>query len=213
MEPKYRLVIFDLDGTLTEVASIWRYLHERLGTLDAAKRSAEKFRRGEIDYKTWAREDAQLWKGLDYDTISRMMDAIRYVKGAEEVIGSLKTAGIRVGIVSAGLSLLADRVMRELGTDFAMANELLFRNGMASGDVKVNVSLANKEEIIREMAFRTGCDLRSCVVIGDNVQDIPEEAGLRIAYNPTNVAVSNKADIVITGDLREILRYVLPDMG
>jgi len=203
-------VIFDLDGTLTRVGSIWRYLHERLGTLDAAKATAEEFRRGEIDYETWARKDAEMWKGTDYDTISRMVYAIRYVEGAKEVIGSLKTSGIRVGIVSAGLSLLAERAMKELGADFAVANELLFSDGRVSGDVRVNVSVANKAEVIREIASKAGCDLKSCAVVGDNGQDIPDEAGLRIAYNPTSAAVSQKADVIVNEDLRGILRYLLP---
>ena len=47
---KIKAIVFDVDGVLTEIDSVWRYIHRKLGTLEAAKVNAERYRRGEIDY-------------------------------------------------------------------------------------------------------------------------------------------------------------------
>jgi len=111
--------------------------------------------------------------------------------------------------VSAGLSLLADRAMGELGADFAIANELLFEGGRVTGGVRVHVSLANKQAVIRELAFKNGCDLNSCVVVGDSAEDIPEDAALRIAFSPKDEQALLRAHAVVEEDLTRILPYVV----
>ncbi|MFQ6085233.1 MAG: hypothetical protein ACE5OY_03085 [Candidatus Bathyarchaeia archaeon] len=40
---RIRLVVFDLDGTLTTIRSIWRLIHDELGTWDKAREFRERF--------------------------------------------------------------------------------------------------------------------------------------------------------------------------
>ena len=55
----YRALLFDLDGTLTPVRSVWQHLHERLGLWDAhAVRHQEAFLRGRLTYEEFCRRDA-----------------------------------------------------------------------------------------------------------------------------------------------------------
>ena len=62
---EYRAVLFDLDGTLTPVPSVWRHLHEGLGLWEsAARRHQEDFERGAISYETFCALDAAHWKGM-----------------------------------------------------------------------------------------------------------------------------------------------------
>ncbi len=61
----YKVVVFDLDGTLTRERSIWEYIHKCLGTwYGFAERFQERFLRGEISYEEFCNLDAQVWKGM-----------------------------------------------------------------------------------------------------------------------------------------------------
>jgi len=205
-----QLAVFDLDGTLTKIESIWQYLHIKLGTWETGRISAEKYWRGEITYEEWAEKDSMLWKDVPVEKVISILREIPYVEGAIETFEELKRRGILTGIVSAGISLLADRAKKELGADFAVANKLLCDEGKLTGKIRVKVSLKNKDEIIKEMAWMLGLDLESCAVVGDNVFDLPDVVGLKIAFNPRSEDVRRIADIAIeSGDLRDVLEYLI----
>ncbi|MCK4249717.1 MAG: phosphoserine phosphatase, partial [Candidatus Omnitrophica bacterium] len=62
---KYKLIIFDIDGTITEHVSSWRYIHEKLDLWDVlACKYQEQFLAGRISYKKFCELDAAHWKGL-----------------------------------------------------------------------------------------------------------------------------------------------------
>ena len=203
-------MVFDLDGTLTKIESIWQYLHIKLGTWETGRISAEKYWRGEITYQEWAEKDSILWKDVSVEKVISILREIPYVDGAVETFEELKRRGIWTGIVSAGISLLADRAKKELGADFAVANKLLHEEGKLTGKIRVKVSLKNKDETIKEMAWMFGVDLENCAVVGDNVFDLPNFVGLKIAFNPRSADVREIADIIIeSGDLTDVLEYLI----
>ena len=54
-------VIFDLDGTLTNIPSPWRYVHERLGLWqDTACGYLDEWLSGKISYEEFCRRDTNL---------------------------------------------------------------------------------------------------------------------------------------------------------
>jgi len=205
----FRAVIFDVDGVLTRVDSIWRFLHERLGTLGKARENAEKYYNGEITYEEWAKLDVELWRGLRYETLVTIVNDVPIREGASEVIKKLKDLGMVIVAISAGLSLITDRVAKELGIDFVFSNKIVVRNGIVTGEVIVNVKADNKDEIMLSFCKSVSIEPHECIVVGDSVVDVPmfKIAGLSIAFNPTRNEVSNSADIVIFSDS---LKPVLP---
>ena len=47
------------------------------------------------------------------------------------------------------------------------------------------------------------------VVVGDNVFDLPQEAGLKIAFNPKHTEAENAADFIVKGeDLTEVFKII-----
>jgi len=204
-----RLVVFDLDGTLTKVESTWQYIHERLGTWHLGSSSAQDYWKGTISYMEWAQLDSSAWRGVELKKIRSILDEIPCVDGAKEAVAELREKGKLSGIVSAGISLLSDRVREELSMDFAIANELHFSQGRMTGGVTVNVSLDDKSLVMRRVAEQLGFSLRECAVVGDNGFDLPNEAGLRIGFNPKHEA-ETACDVVIRGtDIRAILTHIL----
>ena len=209
---KLRLVVFDVDGTLLKAVSSWRFLHERLGTWDQGKQYAEQFFRGVITYEDWARLDASLWRGLKLGRVKQIVDSIPYTDGARHAITTLRRNGFKVVLLSAGLSLVTERIEREIRLDGSSANELKVENGLLTGEVKVNVSVDNKDTVLLRMLKKFNLGIDECAAVGDDETLIPlfEGVSLSIAFNPRSWVVEEKADIVVkSDDLREVLPYLL----
>lgn len=212
MKSRFRLVAFDLDGTLTRITSVWEYLHRRFGTIGEARVNADLFFRGCISYEEWARLDTGLWRGIPVKDVMDALSEIEYVDGAEYVMEALRSAGVRTLIISAGLQELADIAARRLGVDYAIANRLVVVDGVLTGGIEVRVGINDKGRVLRSFMELLGIGRDAVAAVGDDISDISlfEEAGFRIAFNPKIEAVRRVADIVVEStDLRSILPYLI----
>jgi len=209
---KPKLVVFDVDGTLTKFVSSWQFLHEKLGTWNRGKQYAEQFFQGAITYEDWARLDASLWRGLPLKRVQEIVDGMPYTDGAREVLTLLRGGGLKVVLISAGLSFVTERIEREIGVDASLANELKVENGFLTGKVKVNVSVHNKDMVLLRMLKSFNLRVDECAAVGDDETLIPlfEKVGLSIAFNPRSWIVEERADFVVKSeDLREVLPFLL----
>ncbi len=212
---KLKLVVFDVDGTLVKIASSWQFLHKKLGTWGKGKQHAKQFFRGAITYEDWARMDASLWKGVKIERIKQIVDMIPYATGAQEVIATLRRNGLKVILLSAGLSIVTKRVQREMRTDYDLANELKVEDGLITGDVEVNVSVYNKDKVLQSILKKFGLRMDECAAVGDDETLIPlfKRVGLSVAFNARSEAVKNKADFVVEGsDLQKVLPLLLSNI-
>ena len=135
---KYKLIICDIDGTITRHISSWRYIHEKLGLWQ--KRAfcyQEQFFAGKISYRRFCELDAAHWRGMSERKIRKIFDEVLYAKNAVACIGKLKKAGFKLIAISTGLQFMPDRIMKELKFDYALSNRLISRNGKLTGGVKI----------------------------------------------------------------------------
>ena len=90
----FKLVIFDLDGTLTQERSIWEYIHKQLGKwYGFAEEYQKKFLAGEISYDRFCELDAEVWKGMKVEELSEIVKTVPFHPGVDELIGYLKHKG------------------------------------------------------------------------------------------------------------------------
>ena len=208
---KLKLVVFDVDGTLIKVNSSWHFLHEKLGTWDKGKQHAEQFHQGTITYENWARLDASLWRDLPIKEVQRIIDHIPSTDGTQNIITTLKENNFKIVLLSAGLSLVTERIQREIAVDDSLANELIVQNSFLTGDVKVNVSFHNKDKALRPILQKFNTKMNECVAVGDDETLIPlfKKVGLGITFNPKEKTVEKHADVVVkSNDLRQVLPYL-----
>jgi len=207
-----KLAVFDVDGTLTKVESCWRFVHEKLGTWEkGGKRNAELYFNRVISYEEWARLDASLWRGLSIDKIRGIVSEIPYMDGVREVFSFLRESNVKIVLLTAGLSLLAERIAGEIGVDDYVANQLETENGRVTGRVKVRVSVSNKGEVFEELMKRFDAKPYECMAVGDDETMIPvfRKVALSIAFNPCSVKVEKQAKIVVKArNLKEIIPYI-----
>ena len=211
---KLELVVFDMDGVLTDVLSSWKYIHDYFHTSN--EKSVDLYVKGKIDDKEFIRRDAELWKidgkPMKEDQLKEILEDVQIMKGAKDTISFLKKNKIKTAIVSAGLDILANRIANELGIDFVYANGIKTdEQGYLNGDGIVGVKLRFKDETIKEISKVKNIKQNRIVSIGNSCFDIPmfEASGFGIAFNPDDDCVCNCADFVINKkDLTEILPII-----
>lgn len=209
-----KLVVFDVDGTLTCHSSIWWRLHEHFGTQKEGKLYYDQYFAGKITYDQWAEYDAGLWKGQSLDEVLRVVRETELMPGAKETIQTLKGKGIHVAILSGGLDVLADDIGKRLGIDYVLTNKLLSSNGILTGGVENLVAWGEKSKEIVEVAKHFGVQLEETAFVGDGRNDVSvfEHVGLSIAFRPETDEVAKAATIAVYGDdLTGIVNHILEE--
>jgi phosphoserine phosphatase len=194
-----KLAIFDIDGTLRRVRDPWIHLHNHLGVADLTKDLPERWKRGEISYEEWARQDASFWRGHASIKMVAALETNAYREGAEQLVGWFTSRSIPCVGISSGLSIFNEITAAELGIKEIISNELHFDGKICSGEVTVHVHEKNKGEIMDEMLDRYSATKEQVVAFGDGTADIPllRKAGLGIAICPANEEVRSIAEHVV----------------
>ena len=210
---KYRLIIFDIDGTITRHISSWRYIHEKLGLWQ--KRAfcyQEQFFAGKISYRKFCLLDAAHWRGMSERKIRNIFDHVPYSKNAIPCTGKLKKMGFKLIAVSTGLQFMPDRIMKEFKFDYALSNRLISRNGKLTGGVKINIAHGAKDKILRIIFKRFNVKPHEVICVGDSEGDIPlaKICGYSIAFNSSSEKLSKISDYVCrTRDFNEVFKKVM----
>jgi phosphoserine phosphatase len=215
--PAYKLALFDLDGTLTKERSAWEYIHRRLGVWDGyAEKYQEAFLRGEITYDRVCRLDAAIWKGMKVSDLERILQDIPLYEGVEDLLQYLRSRGIKLGIISSGLTILSERMKKEFDFDYAVANELGVTDGLLTGEIKINVHYDQKGDWVRDVQGQFNARQEEILAIGDSTGDIDmfQMAGLSIAFNPLSTRLESLATFsVYSMDLRDLIPSLIPHLG
>lgn len=209
----YKLIILDIDGTITTHISSWRYIHEKLGLWqDRAFKYQEDFLAGKIDYKKFCELDARHWKGISESKIRNIFKGIRYSKNAKSSIKKLKAHGFKLAAVSTGLQYMPDRILNEMEFDYAISNRLVSRKGKLTGGVSIKLAHGAKHEVLATIFKKFGVRPREVISVGDSEGDIPlaRETGYSIAFNSTSRELSKIADYDCkTKDFSEVYRKIM----
>lgn len=210
---KYKLIVFDVDGTIVRHISSWRYIHEKLGLWDMlAYRYQEKFLAGKISYKKFCRLDAAHWKGLPERKIKEIFRKAPYAKNAARCIKKLKKMGFKLIAISTGLQYMAERIKRELKFDYILYNELISKNGVITGRVEVNITHGAKGKALRKILKKMYVRPYEVISVGDSAGDIPiaELSGYSVAFNSSDKEFSNIADYNCkTKDFMEVFKKIV----
>ncbi len=217
--PKYKLVCFDVDGTLIDnVTFSWQVFHDYFQTDRHRREDAQKkFFKGEITYLQWAEHDIELWKekNAKKEDFFKALKNLKLMEGAMETLRELKKRKIKLAIISGSINLVLERFIpnyNEYFDDVFLSRIYFDETGAISKVEATEFDMDAKALALRKIAEREKIDLKECAFVGDYLNDIKimQEAGLGIAFNCKYDEVKKAANIVIEKkDLREILKYII----
>lgn len=196
-----------MDGTLVDAETIDE-LAKAAHVGDLVMALTKRAMRGEMDFEEALRERVKLLKGLTVEEVNKVALNIPLMKGAKELTRELKRE-YRIAMISGGFTIVAEKVARELGIDYTIANDLIIKNGVVTGEVVGPLVHQNsKVNALNEIAKREGIRAEDCIVIGDGANDISmfKAAGFSIAFN-ANPILYDIADAIIT---KKDLSLILP---
>lgn len=201
---RLELVVFDMDGVLTDTISSWKYIHDYFGGSNA--RSVDEYLKGKIDDMEFIKRDVSLWKEngkpIKREKLVDILSDVPLMNGAKESMDFLRGKGVKTAIVSAGLDILAQRVAKELDIDYVFANGIKSdKRGFVTGEGLLNVRLMYKDEAVKRLAAQSGVSFARIAAVGNSCFDIPmfEICGAGIAFNPEDECVRQSADFVVEG--------------
>lgn len=209
-----KLVIFDMDGVLADILSSWKYIHDYFNTSN--EKSVKAYITGNIDDAEFIKRDALLWnengKPIKKEKLDYLLSKVSIMNGAEKCIKTLNNNNIKTAIVSAGIDILAERLVNELGMDYALSNGIKTdQDGYLIGQGVVGVRLMHKGEAVLNISKKLEIPLKRIASVGNSCFDIPmfEVSGLGIAFNPEDDCVKKAANFIVEDkDLTKILPYL-----
>jgi phosphoserine phosphatase len=211
-----KLILFDMDGVLVDSISSWRHVHTHFSTNNNP--SVDAYVRGKISDNEFIRRDVAQWKKNGKYILKKelhsIFSSIRLMNGAEPCIEALKEYDITIGIVSAGIDVLAYKVAELLDIPVVYANELeIDSSGRLTGEGIVNVPLMRKDIVVERIAQQFNLSFDAIAAVGNSCFDIPllRSVGFGIAFHPDDECIIKEADVVVEEkDLAQILQHIRP---
>lgn len=199
-----RMAFYDLDGTLVSGNVVQRYAFF-VRSLPSRLRAVVKYLKLVLSVPLWIGLDfwsrrlfnqvfyreyrgmRQEWLcGLDEELFRRAVVPTIY-PGAKALVEADRRAGFKPVLVTGELDVALGPLVRYFGFDAVISNSLIWRNGVATGEVAAPL-LAEREkaEAMRRLAREQGADLGQAKAYSDSFSDSPmlESVGNPAAVHP-----------------------------
>jgi len=198
-----KLVALDMDGTLVDVPSSWRVVHDHFD--DHNDDGLRMFLANQIDDHEFIRMDIRVWwkhrPDLSIDDLELILADVPLMPGAGKLIDGLHKRGARTAIVSGGLDVLAKRIAGELGVEIVLANGVrVDSEGLLTGEGIVRVPIHGKEKVLAALQDQLGVDPEETASVGNSEIDVGlfRRSRVGVAFLPEDEVVKKAATRVVT---------------
>lgn len=201
-EKKIKLIFFDMEGTLFKkmipfskgntCPSAWTVIAKELGEEAHAEEEATKDKWNNKEYAgyvEWMEDTIRFYKryGLKKELFDRIMAAVEYHEGVQEVFEELKKRGYKTALLSGGFKANADRAQKDLKIDHSFAACEFFwdEDGKLVHWNLLPCDYEGKVAFVKLIMEEQGLKPEDCAFVGDGINDvhISKEVGTGISFN------------------------------
>ena len=176
-----RMLLLDMDGTLTTVKSPWQFVHEQIGRWEQdGLPLLNQYLAGQLSYLDFCRRDVDTWTdaGLDLAKVEQLLDRIEVPPVTVQFLKKAHGAGLKLAIISTGFLRCAQRILDAAGIPpearLVAANTLTMDQGRLAPVIHVGDKGANGKEIwSRRFLGLRGVRPGEAGALGDGETDRP----------------------------------------
>ncbi len=186
---QWKAIFYDMDSTVIAEESI-NELSRAAGKEAEVALITEQAMAGLLDFTSALKERVRMLSQLPESVIEEVRSRLTINPGMHSLSQAAKAKGIRLYLVSGGFNALASRVVRDLGFDGFIANELDTASGVLTGQLRGAIINAEaKAEFLLDTSKKLGIHLNETLTVGDGANDLPmmQVSGASIGYNPKTV--------------------------
>jgi len=204
-----KLLISDMDSTVIEQECIDE-LADAIGIGSQIRSITASVIQGNISFPEALRQRLELMQGMEKTVLENVYEQrISLKSGARTLVQTMRHHGAFCILVSGGFTYFTSRVAARLGFHDHQGNELIFKDGKLTGDVK-NPILGRSAKLNTLMTL---CDDKGfkpfdVLAVGDGANDIKmiEAAGLGVAFDDDTGSLLHHANARIDyADLTALL--------
>lgn len=204
-----KLLLADMDATIV-VGETLDELAGQAGPEIQRKIEAitERAMRGDLDFEAALRERVAMLKDLPVETLGKTRAGMKFSKGAQELVTTMRKHGAQCVLVSGGFDFFTGWIAQQAGFHHHHANRFNIVNGKLTGKVLDPVlDKQAKLAFLNHHAQELKIDLTETMAIGDGSNDLPmlQAAGLGIGYHPKPLLRDTLDNCILHGDLTAAL--------
>ncbi|HEY6307886.1 MAG TPA: HAD family phosphatase [Candidatus Angelobacter sp.] len=211
MPVPFKLVSFDLDGTLLRHTTALVFLAKQMGHEPTLQELERRFLSHEISNSVVAERSANFFAGTTKEVIWKWLGNAPWIPGLESTVRTLKASGCQVLIGTITWKFVAEFLQSLYPFDAISGTEMEEVGGRLTGRIRRYFDEHDKLAFVEKHCAEQGLSLHDCVAVGDSRSDIPlfKRVGLAIALNATREARDAAHICLESEDLSEVLRPIL----
>ena len=165
---KKKLVVFDVESSLVQQASLKSFIDTVQGTAVSAGSTFNSMGRPG-DRMQALIENAKDLKGIPIEDLQRISDTLELNPGTVELISILKSMDFKIALLSAGFSFFIKKIFEAAGVDYAFANTLAVdENGLITGDLMEPIITSDtKGDLLEFILDNEKIDREQVIAVGD----------------------------------------------
>lgn len=223
---RYKVIAFDLDGTLLRGQTfqfsweaVWGGLDFSRGIQSDLKREYRRKTQGDHSdaqriqaYRQWCQKACRYFmtRKLTREKLSEIIDPLQLTNNFAPAISRMREEGFILAIISGGTNCFLEEKIPDFKDcfDFVFINELMFDpEGLLNDVAPTEFDFEGKAKALEYICDRAGCAKDETVFVGDAFNDeaIMLAAGLSIAYPPRGNVPRGVAQILVGEDNLELI--------